>query len=132
MLPGNAAKLCRRLYSWAGLASRATRRPEIGSGLLAFQKRIWPEPRVRPSLNREASRLRDVGSEDPFPGASPGNFFGANQPRKSVAIKYRVAGISNFTPPITIGNWFWLVCKNRNAMRRASNCAPPTAADLYP
>jgi hypothetical protein len=92
-----------------------------GPSLPAIRKRIWPEPRVRPSLNREASRLRDVGSEDPFPGASPGNLFGANQPRNSAAIKYRVVGISNFATPITIGNWFWLVCKNRNAMSGARN-----------
>ena len=47
-------------------------------------------------------------------------------------IKYHAVKISNFLPPITIGNWFWLVCKNRNAMSEASNCVQTGAAGLYP
>lgn len=39
------------------------------------------------------------------------------RPRKFAAIKYRVAEISAFTPIITNGNSFWLVCKNRNAVK---------------
>lgn len=31
-----------------------------------------PNQKVRASHNREASRLEDVGSEDPFPGIAPG------------------------------------------------------------
>ena len=84
-----------RAFQLAGLGSR----PRGAFRSARVPKKKLAGTKVRPSLNREASRLGDVGSEDPFPGASPGNLFGANQPRKSVAIKYRVGRNIQFRGP---------------------------------
>src|ERR1700693_6468671 len=60
---------------------------------------------------------RRKGPKTLFPGASPGNSFGVPQPRKLAAMQYRVPAISPFTRLTTTGNSFWLVCKNRNAVK---------------
>src|SRR6266851_2745683 len=51
-----------------------------------------------------------------FPGASPGNLFGAFQPKNCRRLSIARVGISRFAGLITNGNSVWLVCKNRNAV----------------
>jgi hypothetical protein len=72
----------------------------------------------RPSLNREASRLGDVRVRRPsfraqVPETDSGYLNPGNLPRCSIAWP----SISRFTGLIATGNWFWLVCKNRNAVK---------------
>src|SRR5260370_35526453 len=50
----------------------------------ALRKRNWPNPKVRPSLNREASRLGDVRIRRPsFRPKVPETYSGLSGPRHS-------------------------------------------------
>src|SRR5229473_623314 len=83
----------------------------------AFRKRNWPNPKARPSLNREASRLGDVRIRRPsFRAQVPETYSGHSNPRNCRRLTIARGGISRFARLITNGNSVWLVCKNRNAV----------------
>ena len=81
------------------------------------RKRNWPNPKVRPSLNREASRLGDVRVRRPsFRAQVPETRSGLPAPKTLGELGIARDGISRITRLITNGNSVWLVCKNRNAV----------------
>src|SRR5258708_28319426 len=83
----------------------------------SLHKRNWPTPKVRPSLNREASRLGDVRIRRPsFRAQVPETYSGLSGPRNSRRLSIARDEISRFARLITNGNSVWLVCKNRNAV----------------
>ena len=61
----------------ADFASMLAQRRECASQS-PTQTKIGPNQKVGASHNREASRLEDVGSEDPFPGIAPGTLIPVN------------------------------------------------------
>src|SRR5215813_421265 len=65
----------------------------------------------RPSLNREASRLGDVRVRRPSSRA---------QDPETRRDKHRVLERWTFRPRPTSRNFFWLVCKNCNALKPAA------------
>src|SRR5271170_1573318 len=81
------------------------------------RKRNWPNPKVRPSLNREASRLGDVRIRRPsFRAQVPETHSRLPAPETHSELNIARGGISRFTRLITNGNSVGLVCKNRNAV----------------
>src|SRR4051812_33569164 len=66
-------------------------------------KEIGRRPKARPSLNREASRLGDVGSEDPFPGRKSRKLIrGTSTPetcRDAVSRRSLYRGLRASSPP---------------------------------
>ena len=82
-----------------------------------FSKENGRYPKARPSLNREASRLGDVRVRRPsFRAQVPETYLGYRHPGNSPRCSIAPDGISGFSRLFTNGNWFWLVCKNRNAI----------------
>ena len=75
-----------------------------------FAKRKWPEPKFRPSLNREASRLGDVRVRRPSSRA----LVPETCRDHSIASPARWT----FERSSTSRNFFWLICKNRNSLRK--------------
>jgi len=73
-------------------------------------KRKWPEPKSRPSLNREASRLGDVRVRRPSSRAQ----VPETCRDQSIASRERWT----FERSSTSRNFFWLVCKNCNSLRK--------------
>ena len=73
-------------------------------------KRKWPEPKFRPSLNREASRLGDVRVRRPSSRAQ----VPETCRDQSIASRERWT----FERSSTSRNFFWLVCKNCNSLRK--------------
>ena len=73
-------------------------------------KRKWPEPKFRPSLNREASRLGDVRVRRPSSRAQ----VPETCHDQSIASRERWT----FERSSTSRNFFWLVCKNCNSPRK--------------
>src|SRR5580704_5939778 len=83
----------------------------------AKSTRNWPNPKVRPSLNREASRLGDVRIRRPsFRAQVPETQSGLPAPETRGELNIAPVDISWFTQLITNGNSVCLVCKNRNAV----------------
>jgi hypothetical protein len=74
------------------------------------RKRKWPEPKFRPSLNREASRLGDVRVRRPSSRAQ----VPETCRDQSIASRERWT----FERSSTSRNFFWLVCKNCNSLRK--------------
>jgi hypothetical protein len=78
--------------------------------------------RLRPSLNREASRLGDVRVRRPSSRALvPETAADGIGHRKSFAINHRALQRWRFQRIATRRNFFWLVCKKRNALRCIRN-----------
>jgi hypothetical protein len=71
-------------------------------------------------LNREASRLGDVRVRRPSSRAQvpETNVGGLPAAENSAAIKHRVLQTWPFQRMATSRNFFWLVCKKRNALER--------------
>ena len=96
------------------------------------QKEIGRNPKVRPSLNREASRLGDVRVRRPsFRAQVPETHSGLPAPETHGELSIARDGISRFTRLITNGNSVWLVCKNRNAVEGAQKTRVNSPQPLF-
>src|SRR5207245_2618483 len=85
-------------------------------------KRNWPNPKVRPSLNREASRLGDVRVRRPsFRAQVPETHSERTAPETLGELSIAQGEISRFTRIFTHGNSSCLGCKNRNAVAGPQN-----------